>query len=366
MRKVVLPLCFLLIESVVQTQAQAVFKKYGFNKAPLTLSNGKYYEFFTNEEIVQIGTIKLNTRTNQIVEFLEEDTTKANYKSEFSSRWLSVDPLAEKYPNYSPYVYCANNPINAIDPDGRVIIFINGLWGFKRMPKSGGDATHWDSDGWVKKVQNRIGDHRAMFFDGSAFDFGHGRAAGRQGLPYTLSASLRRNEGYKMGASHAADIVNGLQRDTNGNITESIKFITSSMGSAYERGFSQAITDYVTGQNKMIDAYNATLAKNSDGSYQNPSLLKQHLNVNIEFNVDLDGFQGSSLQADPNANANYFMINDGIESIIIGSPVPGATQIGVDANGKTTMHGHHPSWADPKAMPVGKQNPTGTSTYENH
>lgn len=33
--------------------------------------------------------------------------------------WLSVDPLAEKYPNASPYNYCLNNPINMVDPDGR-------------------------------------------------------------------------------------------------------------------------------------------------------------------------------------------------------------------------------------------------------
>jgi hypothetical protein len=33
--------------------------------------------------------------------------------------WLSVDPLAEKHPDYSPYVYCANNPVLYIDPDGR-------------------------------------------------------------------------------------------------------------------------------------------------------------------------------------------------------------------------------------------------------
>jgi RHS repeat-associated protein len=39
-------------------------------------------------------------------------------------RWMNIDPLAEKYPNISPYVYVANNPINAIDPDGREIIFI--------------------------------------------------------------------------------------------------------------------------------------------------------------------------------------------------------------------------------------------------
>jgi len=34
-------------------------------------------------------------------------------------RWGVMDPLAEKYPNISPYVYVANNPVNVIDPDGR-------------------------------------------------------------------------------------------------------------------------------------------------------------------------------------------------------------------------------------------------------
>ena len=33
--------------------------------------------------------------------------------------WTSVDPLAEKYYNVSPYAYCNNNPVMFIDPDGR-------------------------------------------------------------------------------------------------------------------------------------------------------------------------------------------------------------------------------------------------------
>ena len=33
--------------------------------------------------------------------------------------WLSVDPLADKYPSNTPYMYCNGNPIVRIDPDGR-------------------------------------------------------------------------------------------------------------------------------------------------------------------------------------------------------------------------------------------------------
>jgi|GEM_PF-1577544 len=42
----------------------------------------------------------------------------ARYYSSDLSIWLSVDPMAHKYPSLSPYVYCANNPVRLIDPDG--------------------------------------------------------------------------------------------------------------------------------------------------------------------------------------------------------------------------------------------------------
>jgi RHS repeat-associated protein len=37
---------------------------------------------------------------------------------ELMTMWLSVDPLADKYPSISPYSYCAWNPIKLVDPDG--------------------------------------------------------------------------------------------------------------------------------------------------------------------------------------------------------------------------------------------------------
>ena len=40
-----------------------------------------------------------------------------------TSSWLSPDPLAHKYTSWSPYAYCAGNPVNFVDPDGRRIYF---------------------------------------------------------------------------------------------------------------------------------------------------------------------------------------------------------------------------------------------------
>lgn len=33
--------------------------------------------------------------------------------------WLSVDPMSDKYPNLSPYAYCAWNPVKLVDSDGK-------------------------------------------------------------------------------------------------------------------------------------------------------------------------------------------------------------------------------------------------------
>ncbi len=42
-----------------------------------------------------------------------------------TARWLSQDPLAEKYCSVSPYAFCNNNPVNIIDPDGMDIAVFN-------------------------------------------------------------------------------------------------------------------------------------------------------------------------------------------------------------------------------------------------
>ena len=37
---------------------------------------------------------------------------------ELLTMWLSIDPMADKYPGISPYAYCAWNPVKLVDPDG--------------------------------------------------------------------------------------------------------------------------------------------------------------------------------------------------------------------------------------------------------
>ena len=65
--------------------------------------------------------------------------------------WTSVDPLAEKNPNMTPYHYCHNDPVNLIDPDGR-------------------DDYEINEDGYVKNVTSWIDKAKNFFGIGSKDD----------------------------------------------------------------------------------------------------------------------------------------------------------------------------------------------------
>ncbi len=105
--------------------AQNPFSEYGYTPKIATLSQGKYNETFDNDTLVQIGSVLFNTRSKQIVAFVQTDTLylEATLEPDIVSRWLSPDPLADEYTSWSPYNYVMNNPIIYIDPDGRKVVF---------------------------------------------------------------------------------------------------------------------------------------------------------------------------------------------------------------------------------------------------
>ena len=50
----------------------------------------------------------------------------SRYYSSDLSLWLSVDPMSDKYPSLSPYVYCADNPVKLVDPNGEEFVGTDG------------------------------------------------------------------------------------------------------------------------------------------------------------------------------------------------------------------------------------------------
>jgi RHS repeat-associated protein len=94
-------------------------------------ANNKYY--FTEKE--------RDTETNY-------DYFGARYYDSELGRWLQVDPLADKYPGWSPYNYALNNPLRYIDP--------NGMWSAERDENGNIIARYEDGDTYAN-LYNQLG-----------------------------------------------------------------------------------------------------------------------------------------------------------------------------------------------------------------
>jgi len=125
----------------------------------LTLSDGRYPEIFENDTLRIIGSIVFNTRSNKIEYFIEQDTTysESTLKPEVVSRWLSIDPLAKKYPFFSPYNFVGNNPIIFVDPDGKEIVIVGKVNGrTKRLTFEAGKSAPDGADDFTMQAFNSL------------------------------------------------------------------------------------------------------------------------------------------------------------------------------------------------------------------
>ncbi|MBN2520154.1 MAG: hypothetical protein JXB17_06600 [Bacteroidales bacterium] len=121
MKRVIL--CFYTLALVSQIIAQNPNQKVNINNNKvdyLTLSDGRYDEFHSYNKYERVGSAIIDMETNKIVRFIENDSVidPGMYEMDMTTRFLTIDPLAEKYVEMNPYGYCANNPILFVDPDG--------------------------------------------------------------------------------------------------------------------------------------------------------------------------------------------------------------------------------------------------------
>ena len=121
MRKLLLIIAVLF--GFIGAKAQNPFAEYGYTPKIATLSQGQFNEFFDNDTIVQIGSVLYNTKSREIIAFVDSENLcqDETIQPDVVSRWISSDPLAD-HPNQidkSPYQYAWNNPIYWTDPDGR-------------------------------------------------------------------------------------------------------------------------------------------------------------------------------------------------------------------------------------------------------
>ena len=80
----------------------------------------------------------------------------SRYYSSDLSVWLSVDPMADKYPSMSPYVYCANNPVRLVDPNGEEYDGYEGSNGqYKWFDNHSEQSFSENGVKWTKVTENK-------------------------------------------------------------------------------------------------------------------------------------------------------------------------------------------------------------------
>jgi len=81
----------------------------------------------------------------------------ARFYDPLIGRFTTPDPLSEKYYSVSPYAYCANNPVNAVDPDGRDYWSTNDPELIRQFFNSAGRGlSHHDFSGWNHATDAQI------------------------------------------------------------------------------------------------------------------------------------------------------------------------------------------------------------------
>ena len=156
-----------------------------------------------------------------------------------------IDPDCEKYYDINPYVFCASNPVNAIDPSGKLTIFINGMHG-----GSGASSEYWG--GVDETVKNVIGEKKAIYIDGAmggAFpSISDYKTYSSFAGGIKLDSFVRMSYGVIDGMVRAKTIQSKLGKN------EKLRFVTHSMGASYCKGFIKGLI-FVLGNNilKSID-----------------------------------------------------------------------------------------------------------------
>jgi hypothetical protein len=195
---------------------------------------------------------------------------------------MVIDPADESHSTYS---FVANNPISRKDPDGQLILFINGQNG-----GDGASSKYWGNFG--EQIVQSYPNEKVFYRDGSIGGWANTLFT-LIGL-HNLSRNARIAAGYEMGMQEAADIFAYLNLEDS----KTIRVATHSMGTAFARGYVKALLDYA-----------------DENEIKNFRIVE----------VDVASLQGSDLPAIPGVKT--FQLGGDMDKIAWNSDIPGAERI---------------------------------------
>lgn len=182
-------------------------------------------------------------------------------------RWMNIDPLAEKFPNMSPYVFCANNPLFYVDPNGMEIV-------------NGETARRED-------LENRVKLHK---------EYVDSKYGGKTDLNKKDFATKQEYKDYKDTMKNSRNYANSLKESiaTEKNIQTSIDDFRTTDKANFDKANNLTFTDS-SGKVQNIDikiisgneymnggaATRTTFDKNQDGTYKSISGITTTMDFSV-------------------------------------------------------------------------------------
>jgi len=159
----------------------------------------------------------------------------ARYYDSRTSVWLSVDPLAERFPNISSYVYAADNPIKYVDPDGKCPII---AWIIKAGANAGADML-------AQATMSYLFDSNVNSWD-QAFDNVNWYQVGRSGAEGLIPWKTPGGKLGRAAGTAILDVLVNAANNPNGYTGEQagIDFATGFIGDLAGGGIGELISKY--------------------------------------------------------------------------------------------------------------------------
>ena len=180
-----------------------------------------------------------------------------NYQADLG-RWMNVDPLAEKYPGWSPYVYVHNNPLRYTDPTGMSaddIIYLDENNNEIGRIEQEGAHEYYRINGTLPAVDGSLEGSGAPTFERveSPVEISY-RAGVNQGVVSVKSENTLQDIGLE---SRVFEIdVTSTARDAQGQAT--------AMYSNLERDYDEQRGLYRGPGQRVIDAYDTAVGEGLD------------------------------------------------------------------------------------------------------
>lgn len=202
--------------------------------------------------------------------------------------WTSVDPLCEKYYSISPYAYCAGNPVNRIDPDGREV------W-----------IAHRFDDGKTTSVQYKNG--TLYNSDGSKY---------KGSNPYILTTSKHLNQ-LKTTSDETNTIISSLDADDNKHTITNLDLANPNQKGNFNREvsiLSDGLIESITESGGTVTKYDSDATSNVRGQKRDPKVGLIH-ELKHAYDTTNGGLRaGQTSTGDPNYEVDAVNVENQVRS----------------------------------------------------